>query len=115
MPNWFVVLAARAVAVQVVSESGYLTFTLAAPFASVFTSGSQRIVERKSLRTCTAGSWPGGGAGAPATEGINAFSDCTSRPLIGSATIAFSETLTDSEISSSGDPLRPTPNSATVW
>ena len=32
------------------------TFTLAAPFASVFTSGSQRIVERKSLRTGTAGS-----------------------------------------------------------
>src|SRR6185369_4300006 len=56
MPNWFPVVATRAVADQVVNESGYLTFTLAVPSASVFTSGNQRIVERKSLRTCTAGS-----------------------------------------------------------
>ena len=51
MPNWLPVLAARAVAVQPVSESGNLTLTTALPFLSVMTSGCQIAVERKSLRT----------------------------------------------------------------
>ena len=51
MPNWLPAVATRAVAVHVVNESGYFTFTVAVPSASVFTSGNHRIVERKSLLT----------------------------------------------------------------
>src|SRR5688572_22939518 len=65
-PNRFPVVTARAVADHVVSESGYLTFTVAVPSASVLTSGSHRIVERKSLRTWTAGSC--GAATSPSWE-----------------------------------------------
>src|SRR5256885_2129799 len=51
MPNWLPVEAARAVAFQAVTESGYLIVTRAVPSASVLTSGCQKIVERKSERT----------------------------------------------------------------
>src|SRR4026207_1679358 len=68
MPNWLPAATTRAVADQVVNESGYLTLTVAVPSASVFTSGNHRIVERKSLRTCTAGSCPGAGGGASAAD-----------------------------------------------
>src|SRR5215471_15371471 len=63
-------VAARAVASQLVSESGYFTFTVAAPFVSVFTSGSQRMVERKSLRTWTAGSGASGVDAGGAAAGL---------------------------------------------
>ena len=53
MPNCAPALAARAVARHVVSASGYFTFTVAVPLASVMTSGTHSAVERKSLRTCT--------------------------------------------------------------
>src|SRR6266567_5745910 len=56
MPNLSPAVTTRAVAVQLVSESGYLTLTEAMPLLSVMTSGCQKTVERKSLRTCTAGS-----------------------------------------------------------
>src|SRR5438477_8579950 len=56
IPNWFPVVAARTVLFQLVSESGYFTLMVALPFLSVMRSGFQRMVERKSVRTCTAGS-----------------------------------------------------------
>ena len=56
MPNCAPLPTARAVVFQPVSESGYFTGTRAVPSAPVFTSGSQRMVERKSVRTTTFGS-----------------------------------------------------------
>src|SRR5581483_4842465 len=65
MPNWFASVTARAVAFQPVSESGYLTLIVALPSGPVLTSGCQKIVDRKSVRTCTAGScWGASTAGA---------------------------------------------------
>src|SRR5690242_21123838 len=94
MPNSLAVVTTRAVADHVVNESGYLTFTMAVPSASVFTSGIHTIVERKSLRTCTAGSCAAiastgagvGDAGCSVPDGsISKFA--TRRPLTGSALV----------------------------
>ena len=54
IPNLSPVVIARAVAVQLVSESGNLTLTVALPFESVATSGCQNAVDLKSFRTVTA-------------------------------------------------------------
>src|SRR2546423_1665923 len=109
MPNSFAVLAARAVAVQVVNESGYLTFTVATPSASVFTSGNQRTVERKSLRTWTGGCWPGGGASCITAPGAIAYKPFTLRAFAGSSVTLLRETIESA--TPDGIP-RPTPNSA---
>ena len=71
MPNWFACETARAVAFQLVSESGYFTLTVAVPFLSVRTFGCQKTVERKSLRTTTAGSSPA--EGFPGNRPLGAF------------------------------------------
>src|SRR3990172_4411758 len=87
IPNWLPWLATRAVAFQEVNESGYFTLIAALPSLPVITSGCQKTVARKSVRTCTAASGAGwaaaGGAGASAADFIWATSDL--RALLGSA------------------------------
>src|SRR5579863_6771211 len=84
MPNWFASVAARAVAFQLVSESGYLILTTTMPSFPVMTSGCHRMVERKSERTCTGdcGS-PGGEAGGVSAKA--AFASKSLGALAGAA------------------------------
>ena len=55
MPKRWSRACTRAVARHDVNESGNVTSTRAVPSSPVTTSGCQNMVERKSLRTCTAG------------------------------------------------------------
>src|ERR1051325_7671161 len=92
MPHRLLMLDTHAVAFQPVNESGYFTFTVATPCWSVTTSGCQKTVERKSLRTCTAAPCCSP-ADTDLAAGVSIESSFICLPLIGKSLILYSLVL----------------------